>query len=123
MCLWLCDGCYSGWKEIGEVVSGWWLCQDREGSYWLLGGIDGHLDRHSLKFQEPPTTRPATGGLEWSSRTEAAISAKWMIPPLLGYVFVAECVKCGYDPAKDLDEWLFDRCGKVLENYTKGATP
>lgn len=109
----VCEDCFHGAKEIGEVTPGYWLVFWKD-KYWIIAG-SGHYGHELFQFEHKPEEEPEDDSWgEWFSKASCS-SIK--LHPNDGYLFVESCKQASYNIAEDGDimPWFFNRCGKLIQ--------
>lgn len=123
MSLYMCEACFKGGTEIGEIAPGFALVLYKD-TYYVLEG-PSHMEDVLYTFPEKPFPDPPD--------EDIAATQKWIDlmdvvdkglqgPPEYMYRLMKACIEVGFKDDKLLSAWLLDRCGQLVEIH-EGIRP
>jgi len=115
----ICGLCFHGAKCYGELLSGYYLAELRDGR-WIIATGNGHKDDIIYEFSSRPAPEP-TDNLDSNEEVAWDIWYKGMKnPPFIHkdittiYLFAQACIAVGWDTSPRFDMFLYDYAGKFL---------
>jgi hypothetical protein len=119
----MCEQCFPEGVEIGEFVKGFSLIFSH-GQYLLLGS-QGHSSDRMGYFEVEPYEDPDPDSdcvflndheLKWIDDAESFYDT--FDPGIVtSYLLVKGCVEQGYNIHKPLEQWIFNRAGKMIREW------